>query len=81
MTAASQHFGYFLTKQHRRDKGIQPTLDKDGLLEDTMPDDPDEVEIQTDTRRAFVKKLTYVTPVLVTLAVNTAFANGSAPTS
>ena len=49
-----------------------------------MPDDvvqPDEVEAQTANRRDFVKKITYVTPVLVTLAVNTAFANTRGPTS
>ena len=53
----------------------------DGHLEDTMPDDVvrDEGEIQTDTRRDFVKKITYVTPVILTLAVKPAFAQAGSP--
>ena len=45
-----------------------------------MPDvvEPDDAQIQTANRRDFVKKITYVTPVILTLTVNLAYAqNGS----
>ena len=50
--------------------------------EDTMPDDvvqPDKGESQTANRRDFVKKLTYVTPVILTLKVNLAYAQAGSP--